>query len=151
MIAMASQITGVSIVCSTACSGADQRKYHSSTSMALQMGMHQWPVDSPRSNVENVSIWWRHHGAAVMRYLKHYATSLGDTHTGLHFDLWLRLPRKTSNLKAMPAIAETLPDSKVHGANTGPTWGSQDPGVPRVGPWTLLSGEPLQVIMVISP
>ena len=26
------------------------------------------------------------------------------------------------------------PDSKVHGANMGPTWGRQDPGVPHVGP-----------------
>ena len=26
------------------------------------------------------------------------------------------------------------PDSKVHGANMGPTWGRQDPGGPRVGP-----------------
>ena len=25
------------------------------------------------------------------------------------------------------------PDSKVHGANTGPTWGRQGPGVPHVG------------------
>ena len=25
------------------------------------------------------------------------------------------------------------PDSKVHGANMGPTWGRQDPGVPHVG------------------
>ena len=32
------------------------------------------------------------------------------------------------------------PDSKVHGANMGPIWGRQDPGVPHVGPWTLLSG-----------
>ena len=26
------------------------------------------------------------------------------------------------------------PDSKVHGANVGPTWGRQDPGGPHVGP-----------------
>ena len=35
------------------------------------------------------------------------------------------------------------PDSKVHGANMGPTWGQQDPGGPHVGPmnfaiWELL-------------
>ena len=35
MSAMASQITGVSIVCSTVCSGADQRKHQSSASLAL--------------------------------------------------------------------------------------------------------------------
>ena len=31
----------------------------------------------------------------------------------------------------------TLPDSKVHGANMGPTWGRQDPGMPHVGPMNL--------------
>ena len=27
-----------------------------------------------------------------------------------------------------------FPDSKVHGASMGPTWGRQDPGGPHVGP-----------------
>ena len=45
--AMASQITGVGVVCSTACSGADQRKYQSSASRAFVRGIHQWPMDSP--------------------------------------------------------------------------------------------------------
>ena len=57
MGAMASQITDVSIVYSTACSGADQRK--------IKAPRH-WPLwgDFPSqraSNAENVSIWWRHH------------------------------------------------------------------------------------------
>ena len=30
------------------------------------------------------------------------------------------------------------PDSKVHGANMGPTWGWQDPGGPNVGPMNLV-------------
>ena len=30
-----------------------------------------------------------------------------------------------------------VPDSKVHGANIGPTWGQQDPGGPHVGPMNL--------------
>ena len=47
MGAMASQITGVSIVCSTLCSGADQRKHQSSTQLAFVRGNHRWPVDSP--------------------------------------------------------------------------------------------------------
>ena len=29
---------------------------------------------------------------------------------------------------------DTLPDSKVYGANMGPTWGRQDPGGPHVEP-----------------
>ena len=47
MSAMESQITVVSMVCSTVCSGADQRKHQSSTSLAFMRGIHQWPVYSP--------------------------------------------------------------------------------------------------------
>ena len=47
MSAMACQITGVSVVCSTVCSGADQRKHQSSASLAFVGGIHRWPVDSP--------------------------------------------------------------------------------------------------------
>ena len=38
---------GVSFVCSTICSGTDQRKHHSSASQASVRGIHRWPVDSP--------------------------------------------------------------------------------------------------------
>ena len=34
----------------------------------------------------------------------------------------------------LSASAILHPDSKVHGANMGPTWGRQDPGGPHVGP-----------------
>ena len=47
MNAMASQITGVSIVCSTVSLGAHQRKHQSSPSLAFVRGIHRWPVDSP--------------------------------------------------------------------------------------------------------
>ena len=30
-------------------------------------------------------------------------------------------------------IADHFPNNKVRGANMGPTWGRQDPGVPHVG------------------
>ena len=45
--AMASQITGVWIVYSIVCSGADQRKHLSSASLAFVRGIHRWPVNSP--------------------------------------------------------------------------------------------------------
>ena len=32
---------------------------------------------------------------------------------------------------------KAFPDSKVHGANTGPIWDRQDPGVPHVGPMNI--------------
>ena len=34
------------IVCSTLCSGADQRKHQSSASLAFARGIHWWPMDS---------------------------------------------------------------------------------------------------------
>ena len=46
MGAMASQITGRTIVYSTV-QGADQRKYQSSASLAFVRGIHRWPVNSP--------------------------------------------------------------------------------------------------------
>ena len=37
------------------------------------------------------------------------------------------LGQRTRNLK------QFIPDSNIHGANVGPTWGRQDPGGPHVG------------------
>ena len=44
---MASQITGVSIVYSSVCWGADKRKHQSSASLASARGIYRWPVNSP--------------------------------------------------------------------------------------------------------
>ena len=49
MSAMASQITGVPMVCSTVCSCADQRKHQSYALLAFVRGIHRWPVNSPRT------------------------------------------------------------------------------------------------------
>ena len=43
---MASQITSLTIVCSTVYSGADQRKHQSSASLSFVRGIHRWPVNS---------------------------------------------------------------------------------------------------------
>ena len=62
MSAMVPQITGIPIVCSTLCSGADQRQYQSSASLAFVRGIHRRGFPSPcASNAANISIWWRHH------------------------------------------------------------------------------------------
>ena len=60
MSAMASQITGVLIVYSTACPGADQRKHQSSASLVCERrihrrlrGIHRSPVNSPQSPVNS--------------------------------------------------------------------------------------------------
>ena len=47
MSALASQITSISIVCSTICSGADQWKHQSSASLPFVQRIHRWPVNSP--------------------------------------------------------------------------------------------------------
>ena len=46
MSTMASQVTSLTIVYSTFYSGADQRKYQSSVSLAFVRGIHRWPVNS---------------------------------------------------------------------------------------------------------
>ena len=47
MGAIASQITSVSIVYSTVCSEADQRKHQSAASLVFVRGIHRYPVNSP--------------------------------------------------------------------------------------------------------
>ena len=46
MGAMGSQITGLTTVYSIVHSGANQRKHHSSVSLAFVRGIHRWPVNS---------------------------------------------------------------------------------------------------------
>ena len=42
-------VTGVSIVYSNVCSGGDQRKHQSSSSLAFVWEIHRWPVHSPQN------------------------------------------------------------------------------------------------------
>ena len=68
MSAMASQITGVSIVYSNVCSDEDQRKHQSSTSLAFVRGIHRWPVNFPHKRpVTRNMFFWRHHDAHVLQ------------------------------------------------------------------------------------
>ena len=47
MSAIAFQITGVSVVCSTVYSAVDQRKHQSSATLTFVTGINRSPVDSP--------------------------------------------------------------------------------------------------------
>ena len=47
IVAMASQITSLTIVYSAVYSGAYQRKHQSFASLAFVRGIHRWPVNSP--------------------------------------------------------------------------------------------------------
>ena len=75
MGAMAFQITSLTIVCSTVYSGANQRKYQSSTSLDFVRGIYQSPVNSPQRASNAETIWWRHHKYKA----KHKAYSMGCT------------------------------------------------------------------------
>ena len=72
MSTMASQITSLAIVYSTAYSGADQRKHQKLRITGLCAGNSAVTGEFPAqraSNAENVSIWWRHHsdnGKSIM-------------------------------------------------------------------------------------
>ena len=62
MSSLASQITSLKIVYSTVYTGA----------LAFVRGIHRWPGNSPHKGpvkVENVSIWWRHHGSDIHNLL----------------------------------------------------------------------------------
>ena len=47
-----------------------------------------------------------------------------------------------------PFILQNNPDSKVHEAYMGPTWGREVPGVPHVGPMDTLSGNWLSFAVI---
>ena len=66
MGAMASQISGVSIVCSTVCWECRSKKTPKLRVTGLCDGNPPVTGEFPpqkASNAENVSIWWRHHGS----------------------------------------------------------------------------------------
>ena len=68
-----------------------------------------------RGHVFDRRPWWMHVHIAFFQSL-HYSEE-----KQIQLGLWKR-------------HGTTLyPDSKVHGANMGPTWGRQDPGGPHVG------------------
>ena len=63
-----SQIAGASIICPTVCSGADQRKTSKLRVTGLCEGNSPVTGEFPAqkaSNVENGSIWWRHHDCSL--------------------------------------------------------------------------------------
>ena len=69
---MVSQITSLTIVYSTVYSGADKKKTSKFRVIGLRAGnlpvTGEFPAQRP-SNVENVTIWRRHHGTVYIRFL----------------------------------------------------------------------------------
>ena len=59
---------------------------------------------------------------------------VGLIQVGLTSDVWNGdQAAATEMLTTWVSQLESIPDSKVHGANMGPIWGRQDPGGPHVG------------------
>ena len=95
---MAHQITGISMVCSIVCSGIHERKYQSSTSLALC----EWnpPVtdgflSQRASNMENISMPWRHHGTHF--YSNYYSVSTAMFISLCRPNDWRRSGRRPSS------------------------------------------------------
>ena len=127
MCAMASQITSVSIVCSNVCSGADQRKHQSLSSLAFVMG-----VFLPKGLVtrKDVSIWswWCHqlhipyHGChpVNLRFnerIRCVSNSLALNHRNsikiVDAWIWIIVASSYKGLFNTSAICETNPSSVI--------------------------------------
>ena len=74
MSAMEFQITSVSNVYLTVCSGADQRKYQSSASLAFVWGIHRSPVISPHKGPVTRNMF------PFDDVIKHYLQNILRTH-----------------------------------------------------------------------
>ena len=105
-------ITSVSIVCSTICSSADQRKHQSSASLAFVRGIHWWP--------ENVSSWWRHHVAWNMSQL---TNTIFHTPTLLLFNvltIFSNSPTWMSSTSERWTYISQNPTYKIHDTHSSP-------------------------------
>ena len=87
MSAITSQITGVWIMCSVVCSGADQRKHKVARHWPLwgESTSNRWTPLTRASNAENVSISWPHYDMFSLYLIvgKHFA-SMQALHRLLH-------------------------------------------------------------------
>ena len=73
------------------------------------------------SNAENISTWWRHH--VPNRTLWENVYQINNSHCNIH-----HCPHE-----GLVPTGHLYPDSKVHGANMGPTWVLSAPDGPHVG------------------
>ena len=100
MSAMASHITGVSMVYSTICSCADQRKHQIPASRAFVRGIHhgRWIPRTKGSEAKNASIWWRHHDSNTVKFYCNHIDD-GSLHiSGYTFNLTRRSSQHSRNV-----------------------------------------------------
>ena len=108
MSAMASQVNGVSIVYSTVCSGADQRKHQSSVPLAFVRGIHRlimFPLDE-------IIITYDKNAAEYFNILGFMATDCCRPNPRLHKDTrkqeWFRTMAKNFYTDTMLCIKPTI-------------------------------------------
>ena len=108
MRAMTSQITGVLVVCSTVCSGADKKNHQSSASLAFARGIHLFPFD-------DVIMWKRFHGMTSSRLTYVFDTiwRVGPRCKGW----WPGSPRDTDIAHIRPWSNHLLQDNPHHWCN----------------------------------
>ena len=122
MSAMASQIIGVSIVSSTVCSGADQRKRQSSASLAFESGIHRSPVNAtlkgpvtrkkfPFDDVIMVGRWVKRSELRTSQQIqvktKHIGRNKFEQATSHSLDEWWPSSRMHWGWDKMAAISQT--------------------------------------------
>ena len=126
MSATASRITGVSIVCSTFCSGADHRRHQSSVCLDFVNGIHRWPVDSPRIGQvtpKMFPIWWTNRGTRssantgrALLYIRRSSHDCYDVSTPWYLEcLSVQANnRKHRSSALLVLVTEGFPSQRVH-------------------------------------
>ena len=149
MSVLVSQITSLTVVYSTFYSAADQRKHQSSASLTFVRGIQRGPVNSPHKWPVTRKMF--PFGDVIMSINKATLKHMGKLitwnttkHVHISFDTLLYgwYTERSYVLLCHGNIGEIyhwhyIPDSKIHGANMGPTWVLLAPGGPHVGPLNL--------------
>ena len=92
MSAIASQITGVSIVCSTVCSGTDQIKGRVTGHCEGNPPVTGGFPSQRASKADNVCIWWRHYDLVMRFCCSPSFVYIGDTKRRLKIQIFTMQP-----------------------------------------------------------
>ena len=114
MSVMGSQITDVSIVCLTVCSGADQRKHQSSASLAFvgESTDDPWILLTKGQLRSKVPIWWRHHVKCSLK--KKYLNTKGEKMAAILQTLFSNaFPWKQSMVMLIKISLKFIPEGQI--------------------------------------
>ena len=133
MGAMASQVFSLTIVYSTVYLGTDQRRHQSSASLTF---VGEFPGDRwiPRTKgQERGKCFHLMTSSCIPFIVVTYRPWIYNSYM-ITYNIWI------TYIYNSYVITFTIPDSKVHGANMGPTWVLSAPDGSHVDPGTLISG-----------